>query len=208
MGGTAAGRIATISAAILAGGASSRMGSDKAFAKIGGVAAATRIAHLLGDLFEEVLLVGGEPPREARGRRVADLEGPTCALRGLRSALEAAAGERVLVVATDLPLVTPALLLALVAWPEADAVVPRTGGGRHPLCALYRLDAVLPVARSRLATGELKLSDLLDALDTRYLDGRDLERVDPEGIALTNVNTPDDLARAESLLARAGAIRT
>jgi molybdopterin-guanine dinucleotide biosynthesis protein A len=122
--------------------------------------------------------------------------------------LDAAAGERVLVVATDLPLVTPALLLALVAWPEGDAVVPRTGDGCHPLCALYRCDTALPVARSRLAAGELKLSGLLDALDTRYLDGRDLERVDPEGIALTNVNTPEDLARAESLLASARAIRT
>jgi molybdopterin-guanine dinucleotide biosynthesis protein A len=208
MGGATAGRIATISAAVLTGGASSRMGSDKAFAKIGGVASAVRIAHLLGDLFQEVLLVGGEPPPEARGHRVADPEGPTCALRGLTSALGAAAGERVLVVATDLPLVTPELLLALVAWPEADAVVPRTGDTCHPLCALYRRDAVLPVARSRLAAGELRLRDLLGALDTSYLDGRELDRVDPEGVALTDVNTPDDLSRAESLLATARAIRS
>ena len=208
MGGAAAGRIATISAAVLTGGASSRMGSDKAFAKVGGVAAAVRMAHLLGDLFEEVLLVGGEPPPEASGRRVSDPEGPTCALRGLTSALDAAAGERVLVVATDLPLVTPDLLLALVAWPEAEAVVPRTGHGCHPLCALYRSDAVLPVARSRLAAGELRLRDLLCELDTSYLDGCELERVDPEGIALTDVNTPDDLSRAESLLANARATRT
>ena len=62
MGGATAGRIATISAAVLTGGASSRMGSDKAFARIGGVASAVRISHLLGDLFQEVLLVGGEPP--------------------------------------------------------------------------------------------------------------------------------------------------
>jgi molybdopterin-guanine dinucleotide biosynthesis protein A len=208
MGGAAAGRIATISAAVLTGGASSRMGSDKAFAEIGGVATVVRIAQLLGDLFEEVLLVGGEPPPEARGRRVADREGPACPLRGLTSALDAAAGERVLVVATDLPLVTPDLMLALVAWPEADAVVPRTGDGCHPLCALYRRDAILPVARSRLAAGELGLRGLLAALDTSYLDGRELERVDPEGIALTDVNTPDDLSRAESLLATARAFRT
>ena len=208
MASAATGRIATISSAVLTGGASSRMGSDKAFAKIGGVAAAVRTARLLGDLFEEVLLVGGEPPPEARGRRVADLEGPTCALRGLASALDAAGAERVLVLATDLPLVTADLLLALVAWPEADAVVPRTGDRYHPLCALYRRDPVRPVAQSRLAAGELRLRDLLAALDTSYLDERELARVDPEGIALTDVNTPDDLTRAESLLAAARAIRT
>jgi molybdopterin-guanine dinucleotide biosynthesis protein A len=121
----------------------------------------------------------------------------------LVSALEAAAGERVLVVATDLPLVTPDLLLALVAWPEADAVVPRTGAGSHPLCALYRRDAVLPIVRSRLAAGDLGLQALLDATDTRFLDAAEVERLDPEGHALANVNTPDDVARAERFFAAA-----
>jgi molybdopterin-guanine dinucleotide biosynthesis protein A len=109
----------------------------------------------------------------------------------------------VLVVATDLPLLTPDLLLALVAWPEADAVVPRTAEGSHPVCALYRVEVVLPVARARLAAGRLALHGLLDAVATSYLEAEDLARVDPEGAALTNVNTPGDLAAAEALLASA-----
>jgi molybdopterin-guanine dinucleotide biosynthesis protein A len=176
------------------------MGSDKSRLELGGLANATRLARLLGALFEELLLVGGDPPADAPGRRVADPEGPVCALRGLVAALEAAQAPRVLVVATDLPLLTPDVVLALVAWPEADAVVPRGAAGLHPLCAIYRREALLPLARERLAADRLDLRGLLDAVDTSYFGPDELARADPKGLALTNVNTPEDLARAEALL--------
>jgi molybdopterin-guanine dinucleotide biosynthesis protein A len=111
------GRFAEIAGALLLGGASERMGSDKAALELAGEPAARRTARLLATLFEEVLLVGGQPPDGTPGRRVADPAGPRCALRGLVGALEAARAERVLVVATDLPGLTADLLLALVALP-------------------------------------------------------------------------------------------
>jgi molybdopterin-guanine dinucleotide biosynthesis protein A len=177
------------------------MGSDKAALAVGGVTLATRVARCLARLCEDVVLVGGDPPADAPGRRVPDVDGPRCALRGLVAALDATRAERVLVVATDLPLVTPDLLLALVAWPEADAVVPRAADGAHPLCALYRRERALAVARPHLAEGRLALTALLAALDTRYLEGDDLRAVDPDGTALTNLNTPEDLARVEAICA-------
>jgi molybdopterin-guanine dinucleotide biosynthesis protein A len=122
-------------------------------------------------------------------------------LRGLVGALAAARSERVLVIATDLPLVSDALLLALVASPEADAVVPRTHEGRHALCGLFLRERVLAVARERFAAGELALHGLLAAIDTRWLEGAELARVDPDGMALANLNTPEDLARIERWLA-------
>jgi len=198
------GRLATVAGAVLLGGASARLGRDKARVRLGGVALVTRAARTLGSLCEEVLLVGGDPPPDAPGRRVPDPEGPACALRGLVGALAWARAERVLVLATDLPLLTPDLLLALVAFREADAVAPRDGAGLHPLCALYCREAVLPVARERLARGELALRGLLDALDCAVLEGADLRAVDPRGCALENANTERDLARAETLWREAG----
>jgi molybdopterin-guanine dinucleotide biosynthesis protein A len=171
------------------------------------VANATRLARLLGAFFEELLLVGGDPPTEAPGRRVADPEGPVCALRGLVAELEASRAPRVIVVATDLPLLTADLVLALVAWPEADAVVPLDARGIHPLCAIYRREALLPLARERLAAGRLELRGPLDAVATSYFGPDELARVDPNGRALTNVNTPEDLAHAEALLSGARAPR-
>jgi FdhD protein len=196
------GRLADIAAAVLTGGASTRMGSDKARLPLAGEAAATRVARLLSHLFAEVLLVGGDPPTEAPGRSVPDPPGPRCALRGVVGALEASASERVLLVATDLPLLTPDLVLALVAWPEAEAVVPRSSDGIHPLCALYRRRPALAAARDQLAAERLALRDWLAILDTTYLEPDDLAAVDPGSTALTNVNTPDELARAREHLLR------
>jgi molybdopterin-guanine dinucleotide biosynthesis protein A len=193
------GRFANIAGAVLTGGASERMGSDKAVLAIGGVASATRVARCLALLCEDVVLVGGDPPADSPGRRAPDGDGPRSALRGMIAALAATRTERVLVVATDLPFVTPDLLLALIAWPEADAVVPRTADGIHPLCALYRRERALAVARANLAGQRLALSDLLGAVTTHYLEGEDLRAVDPDGTALLNLNTPEDLARAERL---------
>ncbi len=197
-------RISNIAGALLTGGASKRMGSDKSRLEIGGIPAATRIATLLESLFEEVIIVGGDPPSSAPGRRVPDPEGPVSSMRGLATALSAVSAERVLVLATDLPFVTPDLLLGIVAWPEADAVVPRSEGRAHPLCALYRRETVSEVAQNHLATGRFKLSAFLDSLETHYLDDSDLAQLDPDGTALMNVNDPEDLRRARELLLARG----
>lgn len=193
------GTLATVSAVVLTGGASQRMGRDKAHLDFEGMSAAERTVRLLAGLVVDVSIVGGSPPEAALAagaRLVDDVAGPQCSLRGLVSGLGAARSDRVLVVATDLPLLTPDLLLALVAWPEADAVVPRDANGRHALCALYHREPVLAAARERLERGKLALGGLLDAIDTAYVESEALERLDPAGIALTNVNTPDELAAA------------
>jgi molybdopterin-guanine dinucleotide biosynthesis protein A len=203
--GQAESKLASCSAALLTGGSGTRLGLDKSHVPLAGVAAATRMAGRLARIFEEVLLVGGAPPDDAPGRRIPDPPGPACALRGVLGALEAARGERVLVLATDLPLVSDALLLALVAWPAADAVVPRARDGRHALCALLSRERLRPVVKRRLAAGELSLHGLFGEVGTAWLEGEDLARLDPDGLALTNLNTPEDLARVEKWLTPARA---
>ena len=168
-------RFATVSAAILLGG--------------GGAPDATRLAARLARLFEDVMLVGGPPSAQLGARHVPDVDGPACALRGVVSALAAARGERVLVVAGDLPAPAPELLLALVAWPEADLVWPRTPSGLQPLCGLYRRDAALEVARRRLAEGRLTLHELTSALETAELGPDELAALDLDTRALEPVPT-------------------
>ena len=194
------GRLARVSGAVLVGGASRRMGRDKTHLELAGVPLAVRAAALLTDFLEDVVLVGGDPPAEAPGRRVPDPEGSRCALRGLVGALEAARGERVVVLATDLPLLTPDLVLGLIAQPPADAVVPRNADGSHPLCAVYRREPVLAAARAHLAEDRLALRALLETLDTRFVEGDALRALDPDGAALLNVNDEADLERARATL--------
>jgi len=195
-----AGRIANVCGALLLGGASSRMGTDKAglaFRRLGDEPAGLVLARGLTTIFSQVLLVGGSPPETAPGLRVSDPEGPRCALRGLVGALQAAPCERVLVVATDLPGLTPEMVLGLLAAPAADVVLPRSDEQLQPLCALYRRDAALPRARHRLAQGALALAGVLDGLSLQVIEGDDLAALDPEGLALFNVNTPEDRAEFE-----------
>ncbi len=190
-GGRADGCFAELTAAVLLGGGSTRMGRDKAWLELGGEPLATRLARRLLPLCAEVLLVGGRPPPSAPGRRVADPPGPRCALRGLVAALGAAETARVLVVATDLPFLGEELVLALAARPPAEVVVPEREGKLHPTCAIYRREGVLERARRHLEEGRLRLRGLLAELEVDVLPEPELRRVDPSGRMLRNVNTPE-----------------
>ena len=176
------------------------MAADKAHRLFAGQPAAIRLARLLDGLFEEVLLVGGDPPAAAPGRRVPDPPGTPCALRGVLGALGEARQPAVLVVATDLLLLHEELILALVAWPSAEVVLPRSGERPQPLCAIYQREAALRAAKAQWEKGELALTALLTRLTSHYLEGDDLALCDPSRLALENANTPAAWARLERAL--------
>jgi molybdopterin-guanine dinucleotide biosynthesis protein A len=110
--------------------------------------------------------------------------------------------EAVVCVAGDLPFLSPALLTALRdRAPEAEALAPRPAGHAEPLCARYAVRARATVD-ARLAGGLLALHELLAELATVWLDDRALGALDPDGLSFVNLNTPDDLRRAEEIARR------
>ena len=192
-------RLGNVSGALLLGGYSDALGCKFATFEIGGESLALRLARTLSGLFEEVILAGGEPPEDVPGRRVADPPGPPGPLRGVVGALDAARTERVLVLAADLAMVGPSILLGLTAWPISDVVVPRTSLRVHYGCAIYRREAALSVARALLDRGESSPRGLVDQLDAQFLEGDDLAAMDPSGRALEKIRGPDSIARVEGL---------
>ena len=194
-------RFKNVAGALLIGGASVRMGQDKAQVDFFGETAASRLTRCLDSFCAEVVVVGGALPPGAVGRAVADPPGPRSALRGLVGALRAVTQEKVLVVATDYYGLRMELLLALLACPEANAVVPRDSEYSHPLCALYAREATLARAEEALAEGRLRVGALVESLSPYYLEGLDLERLDPKPSGLRNVNTAEEL---EALRAELG----
>jgi molybdopterin-guanine dinucleotide biosynthesis protein A len=82
-----------------------------------------------------------------------------------------------------------------------QALVPRSAGRDHPLHAVYARSC-LPEVDALLATGGGSMQQLLDRLDVRRLDERDLRRFDPDGLSLLNLNEASDLERVRSLWER------
>lgn len=197
-----AGRLGNVSGALLLGGRSRRSQHDAGRARSLDERGSRAAALLLDSICEETLLVGGEPEPSLPGRRVEDPPGRRGPLRGLVGALEAARAERVLVLATDRPGATVDLLLALVAWPEADAVVPTNERGDDPLCAIYRREAAIPVFREALETGPGgdvgAIGAGLERLDTQRVTLDDLGLSEPGGAPPAAVESRNEPRRREA----------
>jgi molybdopterin-guanine dinucleotide biosynthesis protein A len=184
-------------AAVLAGGASRRMGRDKATLRVGGVELVSLVLAAAAQVADPVVLVApeGHPARRVAAPAVADPGlGPLAALAAALDALEA---EHVLVLAADHPGLRVPLLAHLVALAgEADAVACRRGPRLEPLVAVYRRAPALAAARSRLAgpPGGRSLSGLLAGLRTLVVEEPDWRRIDPDGRSFADLDDPADLA--------------
>lgn len=176
---------------ILAGGASRRMGRDKALLPAGDGGMAERLLRRLGPVVDEVIIAGGSAAPDG-ARHVADRHAGRGPLAGMQAAFDVAAHPCVWVVACDLPDVESAMLGLLQSHSEGvDAVVPIVAGEVQGLCALYRRDVGAQIGRL-LESNESSVKALLHAITTRYLDEAALRRVDPELRSFRNINTPAD----------------
>jgi len=196
-----------IEAAILAGGASRRMGTDKAWLRLRGPTGPTLIEALVALLepdYGPVRILAGESsvePYATLGVVVqSDLRPHSGPLGGIHSALSLAERDVVLVVPCDLPFLTREFLEGLsVLLSGHDAVVPRPDGVPVPVCAFYS-SRCLSAVETRLDRGYLKAADFLEDLAVRWVEGQELARLDPEGTALFNLNTPEDMERARRMV--------
>jgi len=184
-----------IPAAILAGGASKRMGSPKASLRFGSGTLLQHQIRRLAPLFSEVLVVAKEPPEAALGhaRVLLDSTPKQASIYGLSRALEEAE-DRVFVLAVDLPMITPRVIGAIVEKglaTGAPAVVPEAEGRLQPLAALWRR-MVLPAARARIARGDLSLQDLAREAGAEILTEAEWRPCDPSGNSFANLNTMED----------------
>ena len=190
------------SAAILVGGRASRFGGcDKSTIHIGGRSILERQLAELSQVTDDLLLVGvnSQSERPSGVRQIPDRVAGCGPLGGLDAALAAARGSALALVACDLPFVTAALLnhlLALTA--EADAVIPRTERGYHPLCAAYTRGCQAIVAR-RLEARQLQMTGLMEDIRVRVVTEEELDAFGRRDRLLANVNTQADLLEIQAL---------
>jgi molybdopterin-guanine dinucleotide biosynthesis protein A len=187
---------------VVAGGASRRMGRDKALLPWG---ASTLLDHAIARLREvcpEVRVLAGTQARyEDRGLPVdVDVVRDVGAIAGLHTALQRAPGG-VLLLAVDLPHVPVALLRRLAELAVGmDAAVPVSPGGPEPLCAAYGPACRDAVAAS-IARGEYKLTAFWPAVRVRELSQVELTAFGEPDRMFANLNTLEDYARVRRPIA-------
>jgi len=191
------------SVAILTGGHATRFGGrDKGSLLVGGLSILERQLREVSQVADDVMLVGAHAAPTVAGvaiRAIADRVTGVGPLGGLDAALAASGRDHVMIIAGDMPYVSAQLVAHLTSLgPDADAVVPRTERGYHPLCAVYARSCESVVAR-RLAARAFAMKDLLDELKVRVVDRSELAAFGDPDRLLANVNTPADLDRIEAL---------
>lgn len=188
---------------ILAGGAASRFGGvAKGLERVAGERILDRVADVLRDAADDLLLIANDPDAGSwlPGVRLAcDVHTGQGSLGGLHAALHHAESA-VLVAAWDMPFVPAALLTRLrQLGDDADAAVPESGSRRgvEPLCAWYG-PRCLPAIERSLAAGDRRVVGFFDAVRVARLPGDQVSAYGDPAWMFMNVNTPEDLARAEA----------
>lgn len=197
---------------VLVGGASSRMGENKAQLKIGGRRMSERAFSVLRSACSgPVFLVGdtGGDIDEAESKdttipdnRAHGDDWPRAPIIGLYTALVNARAPWIAVLACDLPFVTSDLICRLSGFCSnvVDAVVPVQPDPRpQPLCALYRVEKCRPIVEAAIKAGDLKLQKLLTKLATHYVKFDEIRDLPGADRFFVNVNTPEDYAKASKL---------
>ena len=187
---------------VFCGGASRRMGRDKARLELEGESLVARAAARLDEFASEVVLASGHVERYPETGRpcVLDALAGVGPLGGLAAALEHAEHRlraRLVLLACDMPDVPPALLgrlLERARRTEADVVLPASPAGDEPLCAVVHA-RVLPAVRAALARGERRMDAFHGACRVERL-----ALAPSEAALVRNLNSPADwLARGGTL---------
>jgi len=186
---------------ILAGGRSTRMGTNKALLALPGNRHITFVEHLtstLTPLCTETILVVRDANDAANyslaGVRVVTDNLPDYGpLMGLYSGLSAMQAPRALVVAVDMPFIQPALISFLLSQPLTNTLlVPIVNNVPQVLLAVYPR-TILPLIDQRIKQGRRDPRSLLEVAAVQYIEEAQLRLVDAELRSFVNVNTPEEL---------------
>ncbi len=188
-------------AVILAGGNSKRMGKDKLFLPIGGKPMFERVLEVCLEAFKEVIVVC-KTPEIFSGYPIPVFRDLVDAgvLGGLYTGLKSIRSPKAFCAAADMPFLKVELVTYLVSLSDGyDVVVPKGPDGLHPLCAVYG-KSCLKVMEGNIVRGEFKISSLFPFLKVRFCEPEEVAKFDPCFLSFFNVNTPEDLSKAETLL--------
>ena len=190
---------------VLAGGRSRRLGYDKLLEKVGTRCLLEKVLDSVAPLSSDIIIVTAEeraiPPFAdyPNLKVVTDLYPGKGPLVGVYTGLRVSATHRNIVVAADMPFLSPALLRYMVGLADGfDVVAPRVEDKVEPLHCVYTRRCLAAIERM-LEQGELGVHRLLPLVKVRYVEMDEIIRFDPERLSFFNINTEKDLQVAREL---------
>ena len=194
----------TCTGIILAGGESKRLNSvEKSNLLVGNKRIIERMMTVFEKLFSEIILVSNHPTTylEWNAIVVKDIYTKRSSLTGVHSGLFYTRTDHAFIAACDTPFLKMDLIKTIVQHADRgiDVVLPRTVNGVEPLCAVYSRRCLQTVQNS-LERNNLKISNLFSKLKVKEIPEAVLRKTDPGLVSFFNINTPDDLEKANRMI--------
>lgn len=188
-----------VAAAVLTGGRGERIGENKANVLLAGSTLASRaVASVRLAGLDPFIVTKGDRPVEIEGVEVmVEPDHPRHPLAGITAAIRSAGERPVIVLACDLPMLPPAYF-SWLAEHRGGTVIPCPGGEPQPLAGRYS-PADLEAIESALER-QAPARQAAGSLGATFVGDEQLSQFGDPAVIFTNVNTPEDLRRAESLL--------
>jgi len=185
----------------LAGGKNSRFsGKNKALVRIGEKRILDRIYDVFTILFDKIILVTNDPLQymEWDFDIVTDIFPIRSSLTGIHTGLFYITTPYAFFAACDIPFIKKELIEILLdgVEPSIDIVIPETSKGVEPLCSVYSKRCLKPI-EEQLEKQSLKIERMFQKVRVKKISEDILRTIDPDLVSLSNINTPDDLARAK-----------
>lgn len=189
---------------ILSGGLATRYdGTEKALLRVGGVRLLDRIYNIYTELFEEIILVTNTPEKYLEWDLliVPDLFTIRSSLTGIHAGLFFMTNPFAFISACDTPFLKKEVIETVIGKIESDIdiVVPETSAGLEPLCAAYSRRCLEP-AKQHLEQEKLKVIKAFRKSRIKTISEKVLRKQDPDLLSFFNINTADDLKRAEEMV--------
>ncbi|KAA3659312.1 MAG: molybdenum cofactor guanylyltransferase [Calditrichaeota bacterium] len=186
-----------VSAAILAGGKSNRMGQNKALMNMNGKPLIQHVHDVLQELSDDLFIVSNEPEKYRFLKRPLYTDempsiGP---LAGIYTALVHSSNPNCIVLGCDMPFISITLLQRLLQKIEVDKITAVRSQERiEPLCAIYPQTA-MPVIKALVANKRYKAGQLFREIPTAEIE---LEKSEENALTLFNINTPEEFAAVQN----------
>ncbi len=181
------------------------MGRDKAFLKIGNQSLIEIVVGQLIPLFPRVRIIANEQQKFAALNLPVqpDIRPDSGPLGGIHAALATAQQDTVFVAGCDFPFLNSMFIKGLAELLGSNDVVLPRSDRPVAVCAFYSVRC-LPAIEASLNRGAFKAVSFFKDVKVRWVEGEELTRLDPKGLALTNVNTPEDYLQAKASIERQG----